>query len=54
MFDAYCPACESRRLVFTSQVRGITNDASGIHVAYRCWCGVESVWTTGRPQRVAA
>lgn len=48
MFDVNCPACERRQLVFASQVRGITNDERGIHVAYRCWCGAESTWTTGR------
>ena len=48
MFAVHCPACNSRRLVFASQVRGIVNDDSGIHVTYACWCGALSTWTTGR------
>ena len=48
MFDAYCQSCSRRRLVFAGQVRGISNDPSGIHVSYECWCGALSTWTTGR------
>lgn len=48
MFDAYCPACRTRRLVFAGQIRGIRNGEAGIRVAYRCWCGADGTWTTGR------
>jgi hypothetical protein len=54
VFDVYCQSCASRRLIFTSQVEAIQNTATGIHVAYRCWCGARSVWTTGRTHRRAA
>jgi len=54
VFDAYYPACQSRKLVFASQVRGIVNDEDGIHVVYRCWCGADSAWTTGRKARELA
>lgn len=48
MFDAFCQSCSRRRLVFAGQLRGISNDDKGIHVAYECWCGALSTWTTGR------
>jgi hypothetical protein len=54
MFDVYCPRCESRRLIFTGQIRGIVNDEHGIAVAYECWCGELGVWRTGRAADAAA
>ena len=53
MFDVHCTACGLRRLVFPSQVLGMVSDETGIHVAYRCWCGATGVWDTGRSARDA-
>jgi hypothetical protein len=54
MFDAFCQSCSRRRLVFAGQLRGISNDDKGIHVAYECWCGALSTWSTGRTHVPAA
>ena len=48
MFDAFCPACSRRELVFPGQVLAVRNDDAGIHVAYRCSRGHLSEWLTGR------
>jgi hypothetical protein len=48
MFDAYCTTCSTRRLIFPSQVLHLDNDAHGIAVTFRCWCGAIDTWTTGR------
>ena len=48
MFDVHCTACARRWLVTPGQVTGIVNDASGIHVQYRCRCGAAGVLHTGR------
>jgi len=53
MFDIFCPACASRRLIFAGQVRRIRNDVAGIHVDFQCWCGAAGTWTTGRRSSVA-
>jgi hypothetical protein len=47
MFDVYCPECDSRRLIFPSQVVGIHNDDAGMAVLFTCWCGATGVWRTG-------
>ncbi len=48
MFDVYCTECARRQIVFAGQVVGIHNDASGIHVVFRCSRGHVGVWDTGR------
>jgi hypothetical protein len=59
MFDAYCPTCAKRHLVFASQIRGIEYIDDDVVVSYACWCGATSVWTISRladdanPSRVA-
>lgn len=53
MFDVFCSACSSRRLVFPGQVLGLVNSPDGIAVQYRCWCGEIGVWTTGRKSPAA-
>ena len=53
MFDVFCTECSRRQLVFPSQVRGIVNDETGIHVVYRCRRGHLGVWDTGRATRTA-
>lgn len=56
MFDVYCTDCSRRYLLSASQVLGISNDADGIHVAYRCYQGHVGQLLTGRAagQRSAA
>ena len=48
MFDVHCTACDRRRMLSTSRVLGLRNDAAGIHVAFRCYCGAVGTWHTGR------
>jgi hypothetical protein len=48
MFDAYCPTCAKRHLVFATQIRGISQAVDHVSVAYQCWCGAMSTWTTSR------
>jgi hypothetical protein len=48
MFDAYCPTCAKRHLVFAAQIRGISQTADHFTVEYHCWCGAISTWTTNR------
>ncbi|HSK26975.1 MAG TPA: hypothetical protein VK894_08710 [Jiangellales bacterium] len=48
MFDVYCPTCSGRRLIFSGQMRGLANDAQGIHVGFVCWCGRAGTWSAGR------
>ena len=51
VFDIHCTACARRWLVTAGQVTGIVNDDAGIHVHYRCRCGADGVWLTGRTAR---
>ena len=37
-----------------TQVFGIVNNESGIHVVYRCHCGEPGVWRTGRASEQAS
>jgi hypothetical protein len=48
MFDAYCPTCAKRHLVFASQIRGMEYIGDDVVVSYSCWCGATSVWTVSR------
>ncbi|WP_372729286.1 hypothetical protein [Nocardioides sp.] len=48
MFDHVCTACSKRQLIFPSQVIAVTNGASGIHVAFTCWCGATQELRTGK------
>jgi len=48
MFTHTCSACESRKLIFPSQISGITNTAEGIVVSFTCWCGDTQTTVTGR------
>jgi hypothetical protein len=48
MFDLDCPHCSTRRLLSPGRVRGLVNDAAGIHVTLQCWCGGLSTIRTGR------
>ncbi|MGA8256159.1 MAG: hypothetical protein WB767_06240 [Nocardioides sp.] len=48
MFTHTCSACESRKLIFPSQISGIDNTAEGIVVNFTCWCGAAQTTVTGR------
>lgn len=48
MFVFTCTACDTRRLHFPNQIRGVENTAHGIEVRFECWCGSEQTWVTGR------
>ncbi len=48
MFDHHCTACDTRQLIFPSQVTSLSNTEHGIDVAFTCWCGAEQTMTTGR------
>ena len=49
MFDAYCPACATRRLVFPTQIRAIEHGQDHTVVAFECWCGATASWSTPTP-----
>jgi hypothetical protein len=53
MFELNCPACQKRQLIFESQITGIVNDASGIHVEVTCWCGAQATIETGSTLQAA-
>ena len=48
MFDVYCPECDSKRLIFPSDVTGIDNVGGSIVVHFTCWCGAAGLWRTGQ------
>jgi hypothetical protein len=48
MFAFTCTACDTHRLVFPSQVRGVANTPHGIEVGFECWCGSRQTMLTGR------
>ena len=48
MFDHKCTACDKRQLIFPTQVASVTNTDAGIVVAFKCWCGADQTWVTGR------
>jgi hypothetical protein len=54
VFDVFCPACNTRRLISSGRVTGIVNAPRGIAVQYRCPCGELGLWITGRQQEPAA
>jgi hypothetical protein len=48
MFVHTCSVCESRQLVFPSQIEALDNTDHGIIVSFTCWCGAEQSLLTGR------
>ena len=54
MFDNNCKVCESRVLIFPSQVTSLANTDDGIVVSFMCWCGTEQTQVTGKPARAVA
>lgn len=54
MFDVFCEHHNSRVLLGTSRIQEIRNTEGGIDVSYRCYCGSEGTWRTGRRSHAAA
>jgi hypothetical protein len=50
MFDVMCQRHGHRVLLGNRRIEAITNDDTGIHVHYRCWCGEAGEFRTGRPR----
>lgn len=50
MFDVYCPEHGSRILLFANDIEEIRNTENGVEVHYRCPCGYQGVWLTGRAE----
>ncbi|CAN5820546.1 hypothetical protein BH23ACT11_BH23ACT11_31320 [soil metagenome] len=48
MFDVHCPGHGKRILLFASDIQNIRNTQEGIYLHYRCFCGYEGIWHTGR------
>jgi hypothetical protein len=51
MFAIDCPRHGARVLVTNRHILSIAEDGSGLVVRYRCWCGDEGRFHTGRPRR---
>jgi hypothetical protein len=43
MFAVYCPAHDSRVLLFPDNIQAIINAPGGIELHWRCGCGAEGV-----------
>jgi hypothetical protein len=54
MFDVFCDGCRKHQLLTAGRVRGMGNDASGITLAYECWCGATGAEQLRRPVETAA
>jgi hypothetical protein len=50
MFDATCQRHRHRVLLSNRRILSIANDDAGILVRFRCWCGEEGEFRTGRPR----
>lgn len=48
MFTHTCTACQSRQLIFPSQISALDNTDHGIEVSFTCWCGAAQSLLTGR------
>ena len=46
MFAHHCTACDTRHLIFPSQVISLADASNGFAVTYECWCGAEQVYRT--------
>lgn len=53
MFDVFCEHHGSRVLLGTSRIQEIRNTEGGIDVSFRCYCGGQGVWHTGRSHAAA-
>lgn len=48
MFAPFCPVHGTRVLLFAHNIESMRNTPSGIDVYYRCNCGHNGIWHTGR------
>ncbi len=48
MFDHICTVCDTRHLIFPSQITGMVNTDHGVTVSYTCWCGSDQTWSAKR------
>lgn len=51
MFSFHCPVHGHPVLLWPRAMTAIENTPDGIHVHFRCSCGFEGVWVTGRGVR---
>ena len=51
VFTAYCETHGTPVLLFTHNITGLVNWSDEIDVHFRCPCGYEGVWQTGRENR---
>jgi hypothetical protein len=51
VFSVDCPRHGRRVLVSNRRILSVNEDATGLVVRYRCWCGDEGEFRTGRPRR---
>jgi hypothetical protein len=54
MFANHCTDCDTRKLIFPSQITHLVNSDDGIEVTYSCWCGSEQTWRPAVGAFVAA
>lgn len=49
MFDAYCPRHAARVVLGPRRIRRLAISRDGaIEIHFRCYCGHEGVWRTGK------
>jgi len=53
MFARRCTACETRFLVFSSDITGMVKLDEGFAVSYTCQCGADQVWLTAGEESAA-
>ena len=53
MFAHHCTACDTRHLIFPSQIVSIANLGGAFATTYQCWCGAEQVWLSGKASQPA-
>lgn len=51
MFTVHCDCVDGEMLLSESRITGIANTDDGIIVAFRCWCGRDGTFLTGRRAR---
>jgi len=53
MFAHHCTACDTRHLIFPSQVVSLTDLGGAFATTYQCWCGAEQVWLSAGDSQLA-
>jgi hypothetical protein len=51
MFTIHCPQHGAEVLLPERRIEALVNTDLGIEVHYRCWCGYEGSFLTGRSRR---